>query len=46
LSEVLWLIEAEDLLFARFAQTVHQFHAGRRKAGVQQPAVRGLSAGD
>ena len=34
-----------DLLFARFAQTVHRFHAGRRKAGVEEPAVGGLSAG-
>ena len=34
-----------DLLFARFAQTVHQFHADRRKSGVQEQAVRGLSAG-
>ena len=33
-----------DLLFARFAQTVHRFHAARRKPDVQRPAVRDLSA--
>ena len=32
-----------DLLFARFAQTVHQFHAARRKPDVQQSALRGLA---
>ena len=28
-----------DLLFARFAQTVHRFHAARRTPGVQQSAL-------
>ena len=32
-----------DLLFARFAQTVHRFHAARPKPDVQQSALRGLA---
>ena len=35
-----------DLLFARFAQTVHRFHAARRTPGVQQSALHGSPPGN
>lgn len=32
-----------EVLFARVVQTVHRFHAARRKPGVQESVLRGLS---
>ncbi len=34
-----------DLLFARFARTVHQFHADRREPGGQRSAARDIATG-